>query len=177
MQSDTCFWQNGRMNPNFQFDRRRRRAMPIVGCGFCEIQPQSQVLAERTQPVPTRMSLLGCPGCPCLDVPAWQTQWRFAPAAALTAAHFGARGAEDPAGNRGSASSRIACSVSSLPLEPVGKPLEHIHGDVVQAVHFINDQQLDPPVEGQRLAPRSSTSSPMRGAPTLKITREVRSPR
>src|ERR1700738_4856733 len=35
MQSDTCFWQNGRMNPKLQFDRRaRRRAMPIVGCAF-----------------------------------------------------------------------------------------------------------------------------------------------
>jgi hypothetical protein len=31
------------------------------GMCFCEIQPQCQVLAERTQPVPTRMSLLGCP--------------------------------------------------------------------------------------------------------------------
>jgi hypothetical protein len=75
MQSDTCFWQNGRMNPNFQFDRRaRRRAMPIVGCGFARYN----LNVRFWQNEPNRFLL----ECPCLDVPTWQTQWHFAPAAA-----------------------------------------------------------------------------------------------
>jgi hypothetical protein len=80
-QSDTCFWQNGRMNPKFQFDRRtRRRAMPIVGCAFARYNLNLRFWQNE----PNRFLL----ECPCLDVPTWQTQWRFAPAAALTAAHF-----------------------------------------------------------------------------------------
>ena len=42
------------------------------------------------------------------------------------------------------------------PLEAVGKPLERIHGDVVQAVQFILDHQFDELVEAQRL-PRGSS--------------------
>src|SRR3982074_2159809 len=92
-QSDTCFWQNGRMNPKLQFDRRaRRRAMPSVGCAFARYnlnvrfwqnEPNRFLLECPCLDVPAWMSLLGCP---CLDVPTWQTQWHFAPAAAPRAA-------------------------------------------------------------------------------------------
>src|ERR1700736_5105674 len=65
-QSDTCFWQNGRMNPKLQFDRRaRRRAMPIVGCAFARYN----LNVRFWQNEPNRFLL----GCPCLDVPAWMS--------------------------------------------------------------------------------------------------------
>jgi hypothetical protein len=61
-QSDTCFWQNGRMNPKLQFDRRaRRRAMPIVGCAFARYN----LNVRFWQNEPNRFLL----ECPCLDVP------------------------------------------------------------------------------------------------------------
>ena len=65
-QSDTCFWQNGRMNPKLQFDRRaRRRAMPIVGCAFARYN----LNVRFWQNEPNRFLL----ECPCLDVPAWMS--------------------------------------------------------------------------------------------------------
>jgi hypothetical protein len=72
------FLQNGRMNPKLQFDRRaRRRAMPIVGCAFARYN----LNVRFWQNEPNRFLL----ECPCLDVPTWQTQWHFAPAAAPSA--------------------------------------------------------------------------------------------
>jgi hypothetical protein len=89
-QSDTCFWQNGRMNPKLQFDRRaRRRAMPIVGCAFARYN----LNVRFWQNEPNRFLL----ECPCLDVLTWQTQWHFAPAAAPSATRCERTAAADPA--------------------------------------------------------------------------------
>src|SRR3984893_13051087 len=77
------------------------------GMCFCEIQPQCQVLAERTQPVPTRMSLLGCPYL--ANAMAFRTRGRDEPRAVRITLRSG------PGRQWGAASSLFPCSVSSLP--------------------------------------------------------------
>jgi hypothetical protein len=63
--------------------------MPIVGCGFARYN----LNVRFWQNEPNRFLL----ECPCLDVPTWQTQWHFAPAAAPSATRCERTAAADPA--------------------------------------------------------------------------------